>query len=326
MADKSDTDPRNAESVADAAARWRVALESETASEADWLAFEQWLGAHPKHQAAYAAMEAASVDAEQALTRNPPAPPQSDNASVVPFARRGVARPVMWAAGLAAIAASAIFFLARTPAPQPVEYAFAAPATSDERVTLPDGSGVHLNRGAAIQVRYGDARRIVLERGEASFTVVHDEASPFEVAAGDILVRDVGTVFNIARNASSTVVTVSEGEVQIAAPGAQTVRVPAGYQARIVEGEMIAVSAASGDAFAWQRGRLVYNDAPLAAVIEDLNRYSATPIALADSAQDQHFSGILILDTPQDMLARLEGFLPIRSVQKDDRIVVERRP
>lgn len=326
MADPSDTDPRTAKSVAEAAARWRVALERETANEADWLAFEQWLGADPKHQAAYTAMEDAAIDAELALAGRPSTPTaEASGANVVTLRRSWIARPVTWAAGIAA-AACALFFLAPMNAPQTLEYAFAAPASADERVTLPDGSGVHLNRGAAIQVSYGDIRRIVLERGEASFTVAHDEARTFEVAAGNVLVRDIGTVFNIARNASSDVVTVSEGEVEIAVTGAQTVNVTAGYQARITPGEPIMVSAANGDAFAWQQGRLVYTDAPLAIVIEDLNRYSATPIVLDASAHSQRFSGVLILDTPEDMLARLEGFLPIRSVPKDDRIVVEQRP
>jgi len=325
MTELNDTDPRNAKSAADAAARWRVALDSETANEADWLAFEQWISADPKHQAAYTAMEHALVDAELAFERASPAAPAASTFNVVPLARRWLARPAVWAAGIAAIAACGLFFLVRPPR-EPVEYAFAAPAATDERVTLPDGSSVHLNRNAAIHVTFGEARRIVLERGEASFTVAHDESRPFEVAAGDALVRDIGTVFNIARNESSTVVTVSEGQVEIAMAGVATVRLDAGYQARATPGAPITVSAAGGDAFAWQHGRLVYRDAPLGAVIEDLNRYSATPIVLADNAQNQHFSGILILDTPQVMLARLEGFLPIRSVQSGDRIVVESRP
>lgn len=328
MAELNDTDPTKAESVAEAAARWRSALESETANEADWLDFEHWLAADPKHQMVYAAMETATIDAELALERRRPSPAAAgfaeDQANIVHFAQRLLTRPAVWAAAAAAIAASALIFVVRAP-PPPVEYAFAAPAAADERVTLPDGSNIHLNRNAAIHVTYGETRHIVLERGEASFTVAHDATRPFEVAAGDVLVRDIGTVFNIARNRASTVVTVREGAVEIAL-GGEAVSVGAGYQARLEPGASVAVSATSGDAFAWQHGRLVYNDAPLSAVIEDLNRYSAVPIVLADNARDQRFSGILMLDTPQDMLARLEGFLPIRRVESGERIVVESRP
>jgi transmembrane sensor len=272
-------------------------------------------------------LEGALLDAEFALAGTAPAVTlaEADASNVVPLQSGFFARPAVWAAGLAAIAACALFFVVRTPS-EPVEYALAAPATADERVTLPDGSSVHLNRNASIHVTYGETRRIELERGEASFDVAHDERRPFEVAAGDALVRDIGTIFNIARNRASTVVTVREGEVEVRASSAEVVRVAAGYEARIALGAPVAVSAASGDAFAWQHGRLVYDDAPLGEVIEDLNRYSTTPIELAVNAQNQRFSGILILDTPQDMLARLEGFLPIRSVERDDRIVVESRP
>lgn len=305
----------------EAAAAWRAKLDGD-AVEADWLAYEAWLSEAPEHRAAADAVDLGLAEATQfddALRTEAPA----DN--VVPLTRRIAARPAIWISAAMALAASAVFFIAtREPAPQVLAYA--APANADRQVTLDDGSLVHLNRGASIEVRYGRYRRIELSRGEASFSVVHDAARPFVVAAGDALIRDVGTEFNVASNAGSVVVTVRSGEVALAATGAAETHVGAGHQARVANGAIAVATIRADDAFSWQAGRLVYHAAPLAAVIEDLNRYSDTPIVLeGTSANALEFTGVLMIDQPQTMLARLSGFLPIRSEQEDERIVVRSR-
>lgn len=51
-------------------------------------------------------------------------------------------------------------------------------------VALPDGSGIELNTDTELTVRLSErARAVRLTRGEALFTVVHDERRPFEVFA-----------------------------------------------------------------------------------------------------------------------------------------------
>lgn len=308
--------------AADAAAWWRAKLDGDDATEADWLAYEQWLTASPLNRSAAAAIDAALLDIEahHDALRTPPEP-----AVVVPFTRRLLARPAVWITAATALAASALLFVVTAPPPEQ-HFAYAAPATGGRVVNLPDGSVVQLNRGAAISVTYGRERNVDLERGEASFSVVHDPSRPFVVAAGDASIRDVGTEFNVAVNAASTVVTVRAGEVAISTNSAAEERVVAGLRARIANGSVDVSAARADDAFAWQSGRLVYHNADLAAVIEDLNRYSHTPITLdTQNADDLQFSGVLVIDEPQTMLARLEGFLPIRSEQDGDRIVVRRR-
>lgn len=308
--------------AADVAAWWRAKLDGDDASEADWLAYEQWLTASPLNRSAADAIDAALLDVE-AHRDTLRAPPESD--AVVPFTRQLLARPAVWITAAAALAASALLFIVTAPAPEQ-HFAYAAPAAAGQVVDLPDGSIVHLNRGAAISVTYGRERHVDLTHGEASFSVVHDPSRSFVVAAGDASIRDVGTEFNVAVNAASTVVTVRAGEVAIATEHAAEARVVAGRRARIANGEVEVSTARADDAFAWQSGRLIYHNAELAAVIEDINRYSDTPITLdSKDANALQFSGVLVIDQPQTMLARLEAFLPIRSEQDGDRIVVRRR-
>ncbi len=308
--------------AAEAAAWWRAKLDGDDATEADWLGYEQWLAASPANRAAADAVDVALLDVEvhhDALRAAPATGP------VTPFTRRLLARPAVWITAATALAASALLFVVMAPPPEQ-HFAYAASATTGEVINLPDGSVVHLNRGAAISITYGRERHVDLAQGEASFSVTHDPSRPFVVAAGDASIRDVGTEFNVAVNASSTVVTVRAGEVAITAGHAAEARVIAGRRARIANGEVEIGAARADDAFAWQSGRLVYHDAELATVIEDLNRYSETPITLlGEDANALQFSGVLVIDEPQTMLARLEAFLPIRSEHDGDRIVVRGR-
>jgi transmembrane sensor len=98
----------------------------------------------------------------------------------------------------------------------------------------------------------------------------------------------------------------------------------AGRQARLEPGAAIAVTdIAPDDAFAWQSGRLVYHNASLSQIIEDLNRYSDTPIVASPDAARLRFSGVLEIDRASSMLARLENFLPIHVEADQGRILVK---
>jgi transmembrane sensor len=84
-----------------------------------------------------------------------------------------------------------------------------------QRVALADGSTAMLNTDSRLRVRMSSGRReIVLDRGEALFTVAHDTRRPFDVTAGDTVVRAVGTAFSVRLMEQKQVdVIVSEGRV-----------------------------------------------------------------------------------------------------------------
>ncbi|MBI3438477.1 MAG: FecR domain-containing protein [Proteobacteria bacterium] len=299
------------------AAWWRAKLDGEDVTESDWLSYEEWLSETPENRAAAARVDEtiATIQANEQMVIKDGSP----NGARPP--RRWLASSALWASAAAAAAAAALLFI---PTPQPpTELAYATPADRARVVELPDGTQVHLNRSTLIRVRFGAERRVELSQGEASFDVFHDPSHPFEVAAGEVSIRDVGTEFNVARNAQSLVVSVRSGEVAVTAAHAPSTRVQAGRMARVSAGAIAVVAARTDDAFAWQSGHLVYHDATLSAVLEDFNRYSAKPIVLTDDkAANLHFSGILAIDEPRTMLAHLQEFLPIQASDDGHRIVV----
>ena len=313
--------PSSEEARREEAATWLVRLEAGDATEADWLAFENWLG-DAANKRELDAIEAAMADIEDhpgAFTQTTTARPK-----VVQFGSgKNLWRTTLVA--LAAAAAAAVIVLQLTPPPTQ-QIAYAAPSSGPRTIVLPDASQITLNRGAAVLVRWSKReRRIELERGEAAFAVRHNTSSPFIVTAGAGTIRDLGTEFNVLRERNGLRVTVRSGSVDIRAREGSATLSP-GEQASISDGRLTLRQVNAEDALAWRDGRLIYHNASLPEVIADLNRYSATPISVGDSGvASLHFSGVLIIDEPTAMTARLEAFLPLRSEQDEQGIVLRSR-
>lgn len=94
-----------------------------------------------------------------------------------------------------------------------------AASNQTREVSLPDGSLVTLNAGSEIKFpkKFKDASRKVELEGEGFFDVVSDPLKPFSVEAAGIIVKVLGTSFNIdAKGKKNTVtVIVAEGKVGI---------------------------------------------------------------------------------------------------------------
>lgn len=82
---------------------------------------------------------------------------------------------------------------------------------------LPDGSTVTLNKNTEIAyvVNKKNVRQVKL-KGEAYFEVVHNEEVPFEITIGDVVIKDIGTAFNVKALPGSNIIEVwvESGEVQ----------------------------------------------------------------------------------------------------------------
>jgi transmembrane sensor len=317
-----DPHPTPEETARDDAAAWRVRLASETASEADWLAFEDWLGQSPDNVRAYDAVEALWAELDELR-------PLAAAAKVVPLRpRRRVPAPV-WAAAVAAslAAAVALGLMLRDEAPTTV---YATAKGEQRQIALADGTHLRLNSGSRLAVRLGrHERRVELAEGEVAFDVVHDPARPFVVEAGDREIRDVGTAFDVLRHAGRLEVAVDRGIVEVrptgASAGVRLVRgqgvshrdgAPGGDRVRPIDAEA---------AFAWTEGRVVYRDRPLEEVAADLNRYLPTPIVVAPEARDLRLTADMTLDREEAMLARLAAFLPVTPVRQTGAVKLELR-
>lgn len=184
-------------------------------------------------------------------------------------------------------------------AAQPLAFAESARTRIGEQTsrTLPDGSVVNLNVATRIDYRmHARSREVRLDEGQALFVVKKDKDRPFRVHAGDYEIRAVGTAFDVRRRDGDTQVAVQEGVVlvtRVKGPeaGAVVAWLKAGEKLDLrAAAPSVGVPVARVQPVAvqsvaeWRLRTVAYEDATVAEVVEDLNRFFPQPIAIQDPA------------------------------------------
>lgn len=341
--DEADRDPVHA-----AAAEWFALLRDPEVSLENMLAWQTWMSDARNAQAFARIEEVSSVlgEIQEDLPRPPRARWDSYDASVPIRDWQPPSRaPRMFAiaASTAAVAIGAALWGATRddlPGFWPATESYATAIGENRQLTLADGSVVTLGGNSRIGIRMEtDARYIELTRGEAFFKVAKDASRPFTVHAGRATVAAVGTEFNVRRGAQDVTVDVVEGRV-IVEPASSIVPIALLRQIRpqlapvmVSAGEETAVRDTVVEAArpiediaattSWQSGQLAFRMQPLREVIEDVNRYAAKPIVLADPAIGElKVTGTVAGSNVSGWAASLEAALNIIAVEEPDRIVL----
>ena len=117
--------------------------------------------------------------------------------------------------------------------------------------TLPDGSTVELNRNSAITyINNFKKQREVKLTGEAFFTVIHNANIPFNVHAGTVNIRDIGTSFNVKSKPEYLEVIVETGIVKVSRQAASII---------LKQHEMIHISPTNQKLIKQSNDDLLYN-------------------------------------------------------------------
>ncbi|AQR61709.1 hypothetical protein BZG35_08630 [Brevundimonas sp. LM2] len=283
-----------------------------------------WRAEDPAHEAAFQAAERLWLDlgAVRAAADAPAAP-------VTPPARRRAPRRATLAACAAGLAAVLGLGLSFQPAGGwGVAFADVRTAPGEQRsIMLGDGTVVHLNGATALDYRFeGGRRSVTLLSGEAVFAVAHDASRPFTVAAADTRVRVVGTVFQVSRAGDRVSLEVLEGLVLAGAGDADTAALRPG-QGRAWAGRRGSrvVPVRIEEATAWRRGRLIYRNASLQAVADDLARLSGDRVwVLGAVAKRQRVTAVFDNRAPDRVFAHLEDTLPVEVTQPLPGLVIIR--
>jgi transmembrane sensor len=212
------------------------------------------------------------------------------------------------------------------------------------KLSLADGSVIHLNTDSAILVDFSDTRRdIHLLRGEAHFDVAHDELRPFIVKAGDNTVTAVGTAFNVQITSAKNVeLLVTDGKVLVKNKqqhnGTSTITelshpldgagelMNAGQKA-IISQQSIQELTVSNEQIqsdlAWQQGMLVFHGEPLAEALKEISRYTSINFTLADEkVKKRRVAGYFKAGDIQGLLFALENNFNIIYSKRDDQTIV----
>lgn len=200
------------------------------------------------------------------------------------------------------------------------------------QVRLPDGSQMLLDAASQAQVQLFRGRREVsLVEGQALFHASPDAQRPFEVLAGHTKVTVLGTKFSVRHtraglDAGQTVVEVESGRVRVAQvgddgrerqtlAGAAAVELVAGQRVTAqAEGSLEAPQALPvGNVAAWRKGRVNFQDAPLAQALAEFERYGDTGLVVRDPAvAAMRVGGSFDLREASSFAQALPLLLPVR--------------
>lgn len=207
--------------------------------------------------------------------------------------RNSVAELLTWRTWSARLAVAAVLMLTfgtllyKTWNEAPTWQIVTVANAEQRKVELPDGSRVTLNSGSSLEYpkEFADATREVKLVGEGFFEVARDTLHPFLVNTANAQIKVLGTKFSIWARQEETRVIVREGRVALRdekTPSA-AVELTANQMSvrRKQEAPELPRPIDAGYALGWLEGRLVFDQASLAEVVEELQRVYNVKIELA---------------------------------------------
>jgi len=144
-------------------------------------------------------------------------------------------------------------------------------------LTLADGTVVYLDVASSITypTSFTGGDRLVKVTGQAYFKVIHNKAKPFRVEAGNEMVEDIGTEFNVdAYNDAPLKTTLLQGAVMISIDGQSknNLTLKPGQQA-ILTGRVLTEANANVEVVtAWLQGKIIFYHETLESVLTRVAR------------------------------------------------------
>ena len=183
-------------------------------------------------------------------------------------------------------------------------------------IILPDGNTVLLNVASRLDVPadYLTGNHNLRLSGQALFTVVHHDRTPFTVIAGTTTSRVLGTSFTMRHYSTDTSVTVAVRDGKV---GVRSTVLTASQQVDISPTGRARIRSAMPSQFAFTTGVLTIEGVTLRDAVAELDRWYDTDIRLGSpSLGDQHLTGTLPAGSLADLTALLELTFDVRVVRE----------
>jgi len=177
------------------------------------------------------------------------------------------------------------------------------------KIPLPDGSVVWLNQHSTLEYPspFPSDLRTVRLKGEAFFEVAKDKKKPFVIEAGETNVKVLGTSFNVVNREKTPIeVTVESGKVQFYSKKDDAKKVILEKKEKGIFDSNQVLKADNKDVnfLSWKTGVLDFSDETLPKVLATLSRHFDTKIQLSngsplaeckltDQFENQHIEEIL---------------------------------
>jgi transmembrane sensor len=340
---------KRANKIEQDAADWLARRDAQPWSDADRVAFDEWLAASPIHKVEFLRMEyaweeslrlkalGAGIDSNEA-----PRPGRWVFSGLLgkAFSSRSGRGPAALVPGRVrltlALAASVVVAVAAVALIAGSFYGGRYSTTVGQlsHIAMADGSHVTLNTDTVLRVAVTTTeRKVDLQRGEAFFKVAKDPSRPFIVTIGEQRVIAVGTQFSVRREGTDAQVVVIEGIVRIETGGKSPLTtaaaLPAGSVAHASHAGTSIQSkplAQAEELLSWRTGVLELHDTTLAEAAAEFNRYNAHKIVIRDpNIGAMHISGSFQATNAEAFARLLERGYPLRADTVDADIILSGR-
>lgn len=290
-------DPDDGVDVERQAAEWFALLLDDGATPKDRAHFRSWLERNPAHATAYAELERLWLGASALPEIGCPASQT----------RRKILKSGGALAVLIAGAGSAIYLRSSA-----ADYQTGIGETA--RFALPDGSIAELSTASAISLNFtAGQRQVILQQGEAFFTVAPDVSRPFIVDCGQLRSIALGTQFSVGMHDDGITVVVVEHTVRVSSP-TQEQDVQEGQSVLFANGKLsVPARTDVGTQVSWRDGKLVFISTPFEDVVAKLSRWRRGKMIVMDKTLARRPVSIIVdVRRAGLILENLEHGLPIR--------------
>ncbi|HHP0305533.1 FecR domain-containing protein [Acinetobacter baumannii] len=199
-----------------------------------------------------------------------------------------------------------------------------------KQVLLIDGSQVSLNTNTKIDILQRlRSRELVLNQGEAIFTVAHGQnpvsrlfERSFTVTAGQVYIRDIGTIFNVHKlSDEDVIVTVLEGKVDVSGLKQKKPAIPL-VQGQQVRYQPLGFSSVQQietyRASAWQSGKIVFEQTRLEDALKEFQRYSKFDVMISnEQLKSIPVSGQFSVNNYEQFMQVLPQVAPVQVITHD---------
>ncbi len=334
---------------------WFTLVQSGHVSDSESLALNDWLADNEQHRHAYEQLERIWQHVgDLALSEEAQALRESvENTSLWEQCRQVLFMPLMMLREILGwflchrlvsfLAVSftifvAVFVLLSSPKNVVSPDYYATGVGEVRTIILSDGSEIVLGARSTMTVSISNKERsVLLTKGEAFFNVAKDSVKPFFVNVNEVVVRVVGTQFDVRKRYGATSVGVLEGVVSVTALDSETVSRSLA-PITLVAGEQVTKVDTAGfsdikqvspvELGMWRHGRLVYRNVNLIDVILDANRYFDGNISLlAKDLEHEKITVTFKTDQIEQLPSMLSQTLPIKVIElTDGRFLLDNLP
>lgn len=250
-----------------------------------------------------------------------------NNDKVVSINRTNFFSPLRIAAGfILLLGVVAVFYLLSAP---PIQTLAVLSEKTTRQDTLPDGSTAFLNKMTELTFEYNprEKTRKVKLKGEAYFTVKHEEEKPFIIEADEILVRDIGTEFNLKAypDKDTIEIIVTQGEVQFYTRNDSGLNLKAGEKAIYSKRtkEFYRIEKPDTNTLAYKTKVFSFNNTDLRSVVMLLNEVYNSKISLAsESLYNCRLTANFKEDNPEIIVEVIAETMGLELTKKEDQLIL----